>query len=526
LSVQRARPEAGEESCAAAPPGRVQGSPSLAVAALIALAGMAASCSRRSEATEAAHPATDRLASILAWENATRAQTDFTNVPTAGTALGPDPYVIRRLVEPPAAGAPHARASDPQPPAFVGILRGRSALVSLDDSLHETARLPAPDSPTGLALAPNGEVLVVGELARRIARYRVEHGVLRPAGAVDLPDVRAMRDVAAGPEGVVYVVEEHDGRLIALRPAAPGAHGGAADLPPAEREDTALCHGPVHVSRVARSVLVDCLLDHAVVVRPVDARGFPTAAGEARVVHDGPMWGMAALEDGDGLLLAVGGVEDHPLDRTQGSFGFVDSFVTIYRLAGGVATKLVETNTSALGVVTPKALALSRRGASAGGFALTVAAYGSDRMVTLRFDPDAADLERHSLAAAGERDGRGSRRRRPRPRESAPRRLGPRRRRRCRRRAGGRRRVPPTLDREPAGRSALFHHAHGALELVRGPPEPVHLRDLPFRGVRRRSDAPHGPRRRPRHHQATARSLQQSTALLASARSRSDHDGQ
>ena len=95
---------------------------------------------------------------------------------------------------------------------------------------------------------------------------------------------------------------------------------------------------------------------------------------------------MTAIEDGDGLLLALGGVEDHPLDRTQGSFGFVDSFVTLYRVAGGIATKLAEINTSALGVVTPKALELSRRGASPDGVALTVAAYGSDRMATLRID--------------------------------------------------------------------------------------------------------------------------------------------
>jgi hypothetical protein len=355
----------------------------------MALAGTGASCSRRSERTEAAHPATDRLAPLLDWENATRANTDFTNTPTAATGLGPDPYVIRRLLEPPTATTARSRASDPPPPAFVGILRGRSVVVSLDDALHEIARLPAPESPTGLAVAPNGDVYVVGELAHRVARYRVAHGVLRPAGTIELPDIRAMRDVAAGPEGVVYVVEEHDGRLIALRPAtATGARDRAADLPPAEREDTDLCHGPVHVLRVARSLVVDCLLDHAIVVRPVDARGYPQASDEVRVVHDGPMWGMAALEDGDGLLLAVGGVEDHPLDRTQGSFGFVDSFVTLYRVAGGAATRLAQTNTSALGVVTPKALELSRSGPSPGGVTVTVAAYGSDRMATLRYDGD------------------------------------------------------------------------------------------------------------------------------------------
>ena len=93
------------------------------------------------------------------------------------------------------------------------------------------------------------------------------------------------------------------------------------------RQDDTVCHGPVHVRRMAGSLLIDCLLDHAVLVRPVDARGFPVSADAARITHDGPMWGMDAVEDGGSLLVAVGGVEDHPLDRTEGSFGFIDSFV-------------------------------------------------------------------------------------------------------------------------------------------------------------------------------------------------------
>jgi hypothetical protein len=101
------------------------------------------------------------------------------------------------------------------------------------------------------------------------------------------------------------------------------------------------------------------------------------------------MWGLAALADGDGLLIAVGGVEDHPLDRTEGSFGFIDSFVTLYRVAHGVVVKLAEVNTSELEVVTPKALALSR--APSGAIELAVAAYGSARMASIRWAAGAWD---------------------------------------------------------------------------------------------------------------------------------------
>jgi hypothetical protein len=315
----------------------------------------------------------DALAVLRDCENAARRRTDFSHRQPSNTALGTDPYAIRALgVRGPTAPAPDS------PARFVGILRGRSVLTELDASLREVARLPAPESPTGLAVTEGGEVFVVGELSRRVARYARVRGALVQTGSIELPDVRAMRDVATGPEGVVYVVEEHDGRLLTLRP-------GPADRPsePAERADSPPCHGPIHVMRTRRAVLVDCLLDHAVVVRAVDGRGFPTPDGETRIVHDGPMWGFDALDDGDGLIVAVGGVEDHPLDRTQGSFAYIDSFVTLYRVADGAVVKLTEVNTAAFGVVTPKAVRLSRGGPR---LELAVAGYASDRMALLDWE--------------------------------------------------------------------------------------------------------------------------------------------
>jgi hypothetical protein len=304
----------------------------------------------------------DPLAGLRAFEDSARARTDFAHAETSATALGPDPYVIKY------AG----------PSRLVGLLRGRSALVELDSSLKELHSLPAPPSPTGLAIAADGEIFVVGELSSHIARYRrAPAGELREAGFIELPGVRAMRDVAVGPEGVIYAVEEHDGRLLALARETQMFSGSPG-------VDSLRCHGPLHVMRVGRVVLVDCLLDHAIVVRSVDRHGFPVAEGEARIVHDGPMWGLDALDDPGGLLVAVGGVEDHPLDRTAGSFGFVDSYVTIYRIRGGDVEKLSEVNTSQLGVVTPKALKLVRLDQQ--GLGLAVAGYGSDHLARLRWE--------------------------------------------------------------------------------------------------------------------------------------------
>lgn len=313
------------------------------------------------------------------WENRTRGANDFAHGATSETALGTDPYALRALP----AGA--------RPAAFVGILRGRSAVVALDADLREIDRFAAPESPTGVAVASSGDVYVVGELSERVARYRVRAGRIEAAGGIALPGVHALRDVATGPEGVVYAVEEHDGRLITLVPAQGAAAPGSAagDVPPATRADAPLCHGAFRVQRTTGHVLVDCLLDHTIVVRPVDARGFPTAAGEARIVHDGPMWGMDAVDILDGrqgeLLVAVGGVEDHPLDRTEGSFAFIDSFVTLYGVGpsgAGAPVKLAETNTSALGVVTPKVVKVAWHPAPE-GVDVTVAGYASDHLLTL-----------------------------------------------------------------------------------------------------------------------------------------------
>jgi hypothetical protein len=331
------------------------------------------------------------LDGLREWETQTRAATDFTHVRTSDVALGANPYVVRALL----AGAAHGAS-------FVGILRGQNALVALDADLHEVARAAAPASPTGLAVAPSGEIFVAGELSDQVARYRFRDGALHETGAITLPGVHAMRDLAVSPEGVLYVTEEHDGRLLAIRPRP---EGGATA--PAERQDTTLRHGPIHVMRVARTLLVDCLLDHTVVVRNVDARGLPLPAsdGEARIVHDGPMWGLDARGDGNGgLLVATGGVEDHPLDRTEGSFGFVDSFVTLYRLplangaiaAGPVApAKLGEVNTSELPVVTPKALALSF--APGGDVELAVAGYASDRFARITWKGAAKAAAKESV---------------------------------------------------------------------------------------------------------------------------------
>jgi hypothetical protein len=291
------------------------------------------------------------LARLRVQEQQRRAATDFAAPPPSDVALGPDPYRIAAL--------PDGR--------LVGLLRGESAVVVLDPDGSERSRAAAPRSPGGLAVAPGGDVLVVGEAARELAHYRLRGDRLERVAALPV-DALGLRDVALDPDGrTAYVVEDHDGRLLAVDLGHPGRAPGPREL--------ARCRGPIQVEAVAGYVAVDCLLDHAIEIR----RG--TAV--ARIHHDGPIWRFALHPEPDGgLLIAAGGVEDHPLEREDGGFGYIDSYLYLYRLAPGAAqpVRLAAINSSELGVVTPKWLAFRD---APGAVSVTAAGYATPTLVTL-----------------------------------------------------------------------------------------------------------------------------------------------
>ena len=328
--------------------------------------GLGAACSSPRRAEPDAAPAPDPLAPLHAFEEARRAATDFRTQAASDRARGPDPYGIRAL---PAAAAP-AR--------FAGLLRGRDAVVLLDASLHEIDRAPTAASPSGIAVSTAGEVFVVGEQSPEIHRYRVASGRLQPSGKIAV-GVLALRDVAVGPEGVLYAASERRGQLFSFPLDLP-RDGDAVRVIEAGA-------GAFRVARVGSRVLVDSLLDHTLVAYDVDAQGFPRGDSAITIHHDGPIWGFEALDVGGDLVLAAGGVEDHPLDRSGGSFGYIDSFVFFYRIARGARTaeRLTAINISALGAVTPKALLL--RAKNDGGFEARVAGYGSSPLLTITLGP-------------------------------------------------------------------------------------------------------------------------------------------
>lgn len=351
----------------------------------------------------------EAVARLRAFDDAFRAAVDFAARPTSDQVLGADPVAVAAL---PAPAPGH-------PGGIVGVLRGAAAIAVLDRDGREHQRLAAPAGAMSVAVHPDHGVLVAGGSA--LARYRLApaHGanpdqpdappnapadaqitapagvpVLAPAGVIELDHVRALRDIAIGPGNVVYAVEEHRGRWLALTLAG---RSDAAGLALTGQHEIGRCHGPTRIEHVAGLVLVSCLLDHALAVLPVDERGQPTAGAPVTITHDGPLWSFAVLPgeagalteaDAGSVLVAIGGVEDHPLVRSDGEFGHIDSFVFLYRLTraadgrgGLVARRLISVNVSELGVVTPKHLAFTR--GSQGAIAVHVSGYGSDRRAVL-----------------------------------------------------------------------------------------------------------------------------------------------
>jgi hypothetical protein len=295
-------------------------------------------------------------------EVALRSRTDFARLPPSSRSFGAGPYALLAL------DAAHG-AADVGAPRLVGLLRGDSRLVSLGADLRELASAPVPRSPSGIAALPDGRLLVLGPFDHRVARFAVNGARLAEDGSVPLSGASVPRAIAADARSVVVA----DFAADAL--GAGSVRDTSRATPPAITLSTPTCRGPFRLALTEDFVAVLCLFDHAVALH---ARGADGAPGRevARISHDGPIWGISLLPDGAHLLLAAGGVEDHPLDRRDKAFGHVDSYVYLYRIAADRAPeRLQELNTAELGVVTPKSIALERR---AGGLVLSVLGYASD----------------------------------------------------------------------------------------------------------------------------------------------------
>lgn len=299
--------------------------------------------------------------------------------PVSGYDSGDNPYRVRMLSE----------------DRTLVLLRGGSGLVLLDGQGEELDRIRTPESPTGWVFVDSDLVLVAGEMSSSLHAYGIDDDEIVLVSSLTLDNVVGIRDLEWLPDAKILLAADSEGpRIIALTMAADLAGG----LSVSSRQDVELEAPAVRMRTVGSWLLLNELLAHRLRVVPLGPTpDFDTAT---EILLDGPIWSFDAIETANGLRIALGAVEDHPLDRSGGEFGFVDSYLYVYDLPfrGNVPPRRVATlNLSAEGVITPKALQFSDG-------MITVTAFGSERLLRLTADGDDVRVAASTSVPAGTTD--------------------------------------------------------------------------------------------------------------------------
>jgi hypothetical protein len=311
------------------------------------------------------------LATLRELETRERARLDFERQPGFEQSSGPNPYRIARHPD----------------GVLFGLLRGESQLTALSEQLEPLASAKTLTLPTALSIDEAGNIFVSSDLEPRVQQFRWQSSRLELVHDSLLPKAARLRALASGIDSKLYAIDIENDELLVLDTRASTARVLQA-LP--------LPRGGLSLTKLSGSLLVDCLLDHSLTIYSLDRSGRVLSTPRGRISHDGPIWSVAGFERGDELLVALGGVEDHPLDRTIGSFGYIDSFVYLYRVTTHGIEKLHSINLSEHGVLTPKTLDIEPLD---DGIRLNVSGYGGPTAATLvfRFPAELVDIRTQEL---------------------------------------------------------------------------------------------------------------------------------
>ncbi len=255
--------------------------------------------SRAPEASSEIDAAVEQLVDYAAER---RASLDFARLPPWSERSGSDPFALVRDGE-----------------RTLGLLR-RGWLAVLDGEGRTI--VDAHTTPGATAVERVGDALVVAAEGRGDLHV-LDANTLAERGRHPVPGVASIRDLAYGAaEGRLYLADPHRHRLLAMAWPPQGTS-------PPDVETLGGCEGALSVIRSGDWLVANCLLGHRLELRRIDADG--RAGPPTTIEHDGPMWSIdVATTDAGGLHVLVGGVEDRPLDRTDGAFGYIDSFAFVY----------------------------------------------------------------------------------------------------------------------------------------------------------------------------------------------------
>lgn len=331
-----------------------------ACAAIALVFGAGAGCTRdetslgdgASATQPSLHPSVDAevdetpsLAALRAYETHRREGADLTRYDGAEARLGAEPYAI--------VAVPGAE------PRFAVLLRHADAVVLFDHAFREIARTAAPRLASGLATDAKGRLFVGGEGSEVVLAYDVIGDAFVARGSVTLPRDTSVRAIAVRPSDDAVVVADEIADVVHVEVSG-------------KRRSVPVPRGPNRLAVVNDTVFVVSLVEHAI--------SAVAAKGDAKVLVriDGPIFGFDVARRGEGWDIVAGHIEDHPLDRRGGSFGYVDSFVSRYHCDATLRCELARrVNVGELDVVTPRIVAHDEKGH------VVVTGYGSPRALVL-----------------------------------------------------------------------------------------------------------------------------------------------
>jgi len=345
----------------------------------LALAGGCGSPAPIDAAPGPADPRAEITAAIERYEDELRAEIDPRAA--ASSRAGVDPFAITAI----------------GPDRALGLLRGVDAVVLLDGQGRELDRAAAPGEPVAIAAGPPGQWLVVGERpdarvgdvpGATLGRVQVRGDRIALEGR-RVPGVLGLRDVVFGPPGVVHLADRRGGRiLVGSTECASGQQRCDETLAVAE---LARCEGAIDLARDGELLVAACLLERSIWIGRLAPNGRSLVA-QARIVRRGPAWAVdVAARPGGGWVVAAAGVEDHPLDRSDGSFGYVDPFVFVDDVrpceAGLCVGSRAAVNVGEHALVMPKWIAVT---SASDRTIVEVSGYGAETFVTLSWPADGA----------------------------------------------------------------------------------------------------------------------------------------
>ncbi|MEE8613008.1 MAG: hypothetical protein V3S85_02615 [Nitrospirales bacterium] len=292
--------------------------------------------------------------------------------------FGSDPFKIRYY---------------PQSEQYLILLRNRSEVLLTDRTLNLVDRQVTPQSPSGWTLVQNRFLFISGELSPEIQLFEVTVKGLLPRTKFRVQGVASIRDLVYVPSSrSLFLLDEFDRRLIQVTLPSDWLSQKHFKI---EQKTYPLGAGPIQIRAHDNHLLINLVLEHTLMIVPL-AQGRPDFSRASRINHDGPIWAFDAIARHDSLVIAAAGVENRPLNRLGGEFGYIDSFLYLYTLprTEGVyrwnpmdrnkSRRFTQANLSEIDVITPKAVKFAAP--SKDSLTVWVSAFGSAKMARFKFD--------------------------------------------------------------------------------------------------------------------------------------------